>query len=189
MPLNNLMKKNGGTIPTKVLAAVVFIGLLTYVFTIIILWTTFLPQMESAAKETENLIGGSTGEPDSIIQGEYISEIKLVYTLSLMCFGLFDTIFSVMLWKGRVPKNLEKMVEVLARAYVGVRSFSLFLVVILSIMTLVGSNSRFPMSILYLIVPIFSVISLIFILYFNRKVFGENVEDEYLFKIPDESSL
>ncbi|UCE74652.1 MAG: hypothetical protein JSV56_02840 [Methanomassiliicoccales archaeon] len=187
MPHFGLLKGRENNVTTKTFAVVVLIAFITYTITIIILWTTFLPQMESATEETESLMGNSRRESDSIIHGDYISEIKLVFIASLICYGLFDTIFSLMLWRGEVPKNQEKMVEVLAQTYVTKRAFSLFLATMLPIIVLVGSNPELPMNIFYLVVPIFSIISLVFILYFNRKIFEEKVEDEPLYKIHDEN--
>lgn len=180
-------------IATKILAAVVVVVYLIFAFTMIILGMTFLPQMEEASEETSRMIGGSDGGAVSIVQDEVIPEIRLVYVLSLIIFGLLDGVFAFILWSGKPPYShdniLLPLAIILAVMYFLNRAFSTYVMTQLSIMTLVGSNSRALMNMLYLTIPIFSAVSLVIILIVKKKVFSKKRAHKVVFKIPEDAAL
>lgn len=180
----------GGFVPIKHLAISVIITFLIFAFMILYSWMTFLPQMEEASEETSELIGGSGGgESISIIEGDAINAIRLVYLLSLIIFGLLDGIFAFMLWRAKPPIKNEKILSPLYAIYIVHRLIALFTIFQLSVFVLVSSNSRPLLNLLYLTIPVFSAVSLVIILLVHRKVLGEKMEDEVVFKVPDETAL
>lgn len=168
----------------KQFAFAIIMSYISFALIIIILhMSIFLPQMEKANEERQELIEETEGTDSSIVETKYIVGIRLVYILSLICFGLLDGLCAVVLWKVRVPKEQMVMFGNLAESYVAARAFSLLMITLLSVMILVSSNPRLFEDLLYLVVPIFSLISLIFILYFSRKFSMEKLEDEHLFDV------
>ena len=172
-------------VSTKSLAVLVLtVFLASVLFMVITQWMFLFPRMEQAGEET-----GGSNEYTSIIQSVYIPEIIFAQILSFACFGFLDITFAIELWKGKIQKSQELIVKVLAHAYIPLRTFSFFVIAMLSIAVLTGTSPRFFMNLHYLMIPIFSVISLGFILYFHRKFFREKTEEETIFKIPDEATF
>lgn len=187
LTLKDLLKGNGNKAPTKVYALVILIAFIVVTVWIIHLWVNFLPQMQDAADDTKKMLGDS--EDISIIQGDAIPEIRFVYALYLICFGILDGILAIMLWRSKVPKSKESAIKALGISYCFVRGFSIFIIQLLSIMALVGSNHRFVLNLLYLSIVFFSMISLFYIIYFKMKILIEKLEDEPIFKIPDDVTV
>jgi hypothetical protein len=188
MGLIDQLQGNGNEAPTKVYALVFVITFIVFVGNIILLWVHFLPQMEDAAKETDRLLGESM-EDKSIIQEDAIPKIRFVYTLYLICFGILDSILVLMFWRSKVPKSQESVIKALANSYVFVRIFNISIVTMLSIMALVGSNYGFILNLLYLSIVLFSMVSLYYIIYLKRKILIEKLEDDPIFKIPEDATV
>jgi cytochrome bd-type quinol oxidase subunit 2 len=191
LPQIDLMKRDEYRISTRGLAVDIFIIFLIFLFFLLFMqWMFFLPDMEETYKETKSLIE-ETGRVDSvkIIHGEYIGEIKFAQVISFICFGLLDTFFAFRLWKGSVLESRKNIAYISAQVYTLIRACSLFMIIILTIVILNSSNPRFFMNLLYVVILIFSMLSLAYIFYFHRRFFGEKTKEEVLFKIPDESPL
>ena len=183
------LKGDGNETSIKVYALVIFTAFIVLAGTIILLWVTFLPQMQEAAEETERIIGESEeGNPIiHIIQKDAIPEIRFVYIFYMICFGILDGILALMLWRSKVPKSQKSVIKALANSYIYVRHFNLFIIVMLSIMALVGPNYGFALNLLYLSLVLFSMVSLFYIIYLKRKILIEKLEDEPIFKIPEDA--
>lgn len=174
---------------TKVYALVFFIAFIVLVGSIILHWVYFLPQMEDAAEETERILGESDEDNPiiHIIQKDAIPQIRFVYILYLICFGILDGILVLILWKRKVPKSQESAIKALANSYIYVRHFNIFIIVMLSIIALVGSNYGFALNLLYLSLMLFSMVSLFYIIYLKRKILIEKLGDTPIFKIPEDA--
>ncbi len=190
MSLIGQMKLSEYEFSTKGLAVNIFIAFLVFLFFMLIMqWMFFFPNMEDAYEETKSMIERTGGEDSGrLIHGEYIGEIKFAQVISFICFGLLDAVFAFMLWKGKAPKSQEITTRVLSEAHSTIRMFSAFVIIMLSISILIGDNPRIFMNLLYLIIAVFSVISLIIILYFQRKFLTAKMKKELVFKIPDEAT-
>lgn len=180
------LKGNKNEAPTKEYALVFVISFIFLLVNIIFLWTHFLPQMQDAAEETEKVLGESEGD-NPIIQEDAIPKIKLVLAIYLICFGLLDGILALMLWRNKVPKSQESVIKALANSYVVVRLFNILIITVLSIIVIVGS--QLALNLLYVSILFFSIVSLFYIIYFKRKILSEKLDNEVIFKIPDETAL
>jgi hypothetical protein len=178
------LEGDGDEAQVKVYALVFFIAFIVLAGTIIFDWVYFLPQMEDATKETERTLGESKDVPQ-IIQKDAIPQIRLVFILYLICFGLLDSILALMVWKSKVPKNQESAIKALANSYIYVRNFNIFIIIMLSIMALVGSNYGFALNLLYISLVCFSIVSVFYIIYLKKKILIEKLEDP-IFKIPED---
>ncbi len=174
----------------KVLTVLVLIGFLVYTMIILTLWMSFLPNMEHAAEETQKLIEKSGGET-STVQSVYFSEMRMVYTISLICFGLLDGVFAYLLWKGKMPNSrLYNVIGPQVVLYSTIRGIIGGLIITqLSIGTFTGHDPRLMINMLYLVIAISSVISLIIIFYIKMKYLRENNEEDVTFKIPEDASF
>ncbi|UCE37924.1 MAG: hypothetical protein JSW00_01385 [Thermoplasmata archaeon] len=185
MSLIDQLKGNGNEAPTKVYALVFVISFIVLAGNIIILWVNFLPQMQDAAEETEEIIEDSE-EGNPIIRADAIPKIRFVYILYLICFGILDSVLALMLWRNQVPKSQEPVIKALANTYVFVRLFNIFIITMLSIIVLVGSDYLLALNLLYVSILFFSIVSLFYIIYLKRKILSEKMDNEITFKIPDE---
>lgn len=143
--------------------------------------------MQDAAEETERLLGESE-EGNPIIQKDVIPEIRFVYLFYLICFGILDGILALMLWRNKVPKSQESAIKALTNSYVFVRLFNIFIITMLSILAVVGSNYGIIRNLLYLSIVFFSMVSLFYIIYLKRKILGGKMDNKVMFKIPDEAT-
>jgi len=176
-------------IPIKHLAISVIITFITYATIIIILSIAFLPQMEESYEDTRELMEEiENGESFSIIEGEAIPEIRLVYLSSIIIFGLFDSIFTLMLWRAKSPLKNDKIISPLHSIYVTQRCFTLILISQLSIGVLTWDISEILFKYLYLTILVSSVISIVIIFIIYRKVIGEKTKEEVVFKLPKETA-
>jgi hypothetical protein len=184
MGLIDQLQGNGNESPTKVYALVFIITFITFAVSIILLWAHFLPKMEDAAEDTDRILGESK-QDKSIIQKDAIPKIKVVYALYLICFGILDSILALMVWKSKVPKSKESVIKASANSYVFVRWFIIFIITLLTITALIGSDYDLILNLFYLSLVIFSIVSLFFIIYLKRKILTEKFEKTTIFKIPD----
>ncbi len=178
-----------GFIPIKHLAIGIVILYFVYVFTIAYLWVGFLPNMEKAASETSELMEREGVEPVSIVQGEVIPELRVLYIISLIFFGIVDISLAILLWKAKPPLNNEKILSPLYSIYNVNRAIAIFLITQLSILALVGSNSRQLVNSLYIAIPIFSAVGIILLFLIYYKVLRKKMEEDVMFKLPDEAVL
>lgn len=187
---------------SKILALVVLTTFLIFTFYTVAQLTIFIPQMEQreeareeAHEETSEMMEetGGGGEPEtfSVIQSEFIPEVRLVYILSLVFFGLLDGIFAFMLWTGKPPYKNESILLPLGIIYIINRIVSIFVIILFSIVILEDSNPRSLMNSLYLSIPIFSAVSIVLILLFHKKIFGSSKRKgtKILFGVPDKTTL
>ena len=177
---------------TKIMAIVMLIVLLIFVFNIVRLWLTYLPEMEEAGEETSRMMAQTTGGEGTfqIIQNDIIPELRMVLLLSLILFSLLDGIFILMLWTGKPPFLNESVLIPLSLIYFVARIFHTFIIAMISTTILIHSDPRILMNSLYLTIPIFSVLSLVIITIVYTKVLkGRKKGTKVLFKIPDEATL
>ncbi len=179
---NDLMSGKKKATP-KQYAFAVIIWYIIFAIMIIFHMSYLIPQMEKANEETSELIEETEGAYPSTVETDYVAGARFVYILSLICFGLLDGLCAVILWKARVPEEQMIMFGNLAEGYIAVRAFSLFIMTVLSIMIWIGSNQRFLIGLFYLIVPIFSLISLILILYFDKNFSRKKFESDYMYEV------
>jgi hypothetical protein len=160
-------------INTKNFGLITMMIFIVFVFNIVMLWFTFLPQMEVAGEETSELISGE-GAATQIINLEMIPEVRMFFILSLVIFGLLDGIFALILWKGKPNPHNTSVIIPLFATYIGSRVFNVLIVWLFPIAIIVGTNPRFMMNILYLSAVVLVVLSLVIILIFQMKVFSES---------------
>ena len=176
----------------KILALLIIVVFLIFVFNIVGLWITYLPhmeQMEEAGEETSQMMEETGGEGVSIIQAEMIPEIELVFTLSLICFGLLDGIFALMLWRTRVKNRQQLNLGISVLAHLLIRTFSLSFISSLTVQVMVGHNSRALMNALYMTVPIFSAASLVIIIIVYKVVLAKKRATKILNKISEDTAF
>jgi len=144
--------------------------------------------MEAAYEETSALIGesGSAGAIQ-IIHGEFIPEIRLAHLISFVCYGLVDGIIIFTLWQSNVTKEHYERGIILAGTYPLLRAFSAFVVVMLTIAILVGTDPIFYFALLIVSIPIFSIVSLLYFYYFKTHFSPTEEAHKVIFKIPEET--
>ncbi len=157
---------------TKNLGLITMIIFMFFALTIVRLWLTFLPQMEVAGEETAQLISGE-GAATQIINIDFIPEVRLLLILSLVIFGILDGIFALMLWRGNPNPHNATIIMPLFIIYMVGRFFSGFIISILTIPVIVGTNPRLMMDIFYLSVVALVGLCLVIILLFQMKVFSQ----------------
>ena len=187
MPLKDILRKRERKISARMLSLEILATFFVYLFIILIqLWWFFLPFMEAASEETRALIegGGSTGAVQ-IINGEFIPEIRLAHIISFICYGLVDGIIAFTLWQSNITKEQAKREVLIVRSHYILRSFSAFITVILTIMILVGTDPGFFLTLLFISIPIFSILSLLYLYYIKTHLFPAEGAREVLFKIPE----
>lgn len=105
--------------------AVIYIAYMVFIATIIILSTTFLPQMEKAGLALEE--GGAQTEMGggavAMIQAEYIPEIKFIFALSVMIHAIGDGIVAGILQKGKISEGLKHSFIMLLIGFISLRVF------------------------------------------------------------------
>ena len=102
--------------------AVIYIAFMVFIATIIILDTTFLPQMEKAgaalqAGAAQSGMGGAV----TMIQAQYIPEIKFIFTLSVMIHAIGDGIVAGVLQKGKISEGLKHSFIMLMIGFISLR--------------------------------------------------------------------
>jgi flagellar protein FlaJ len=88
--------------------AVIYISFFVFLFTILILNATFLPQMRRAGEETAALIsgGGGSGATVQIIQTQAISAIQFTYLVASLAHAVGDGLIAGSLSSGKVKSGL-----------------------------------------------------------------------------------
>jgi hypothetical protein len=186
LPLNDIFRKKGPTVSARVLSLEILAAFIMYLFFILILtWWNFLPQMETASEETRALLeeSGSTGAVQ-IIHGEFIPEIRLAHLISFVCYGLVDGIIFFTLWQSNVAIDRKERVAMMAYTYTTLRTFSAFITVMLTITVLVGTDPSFYLTLLFISIPIFSILSLLYFYYFKNHLSPAEGAGKVIFKIP-----
>ena len=88
--------------------AVIYISFMVFIATILILDLTFLPQMQQAGEALQGSadIGGGGGGV-TLIQSEYIPEIKFIFTLTIIIHGVGDGLVAGILHKGKFSEGMK----------------------------------------------------------------------------------
>jgi len=102
--------------------AVIYISFFVFLFTIIILNITFLPQMREAGEETEALVteGGAAGTVQ-IIQAQAISAIQFTYLIASLAHAVGDGLIAGSLSTGKVRSGLVHSFFLLVAAFLMLR--------------------------------------------------------------------
>ncbi len=108
--------------------AVIYISFFVFLFTIIILNATFLPQMREAGEETSALITGTGGGAGSvqIIQAQAISAIQFTYLIASLAHAVGDGLIAGNLSTGRVRNGLVHSFILLVAAFFMLRLLVMF---------------------------------------------------------------
>ncbi len=104
--------------------AVIYISFFVFLFTIIILNATFLPQMREAGEETAELI--STGEAGAggsvqVIQSQAISAIQFTYLVAALAHAVGDGLIAGSLSTGKLKNGLVHSFILLICAFLMLR--------------------------------------------------------------------
>lgn len=169
MPLFEISRKPDPMISGRILSLEILITYVMYLcFIFILVWWRFLPQMEVASEETRALLeeGGGAGTLH-IIHGEYVPEIRIALLISFVCYGIMDGIIIFTLWHSDVKKERDETGIMITRSYSVLRGFSAFIAVMLTIAILVGTDPEFYLALLFISIPIFSIVSLLYFYYFR----------------------
>ena len=86
--------------------AVIYISFFVFLFTILILNATFLPQMRRAGEETAALIEGEGGASVQIIQTQAISPIQFSYLIASLAHAVGDGLIAGSLSTGKIRSGL-----------------------------------------------------------------------------------
>lgn len=154
------------------------------VFMILILYFSmrFLPEIEELNEERREIIEGG-GLVDET-QDPPINEIRIAFIISLVLFGLLDSILAVMLWRARAPLRNEKALSPLYSIYSANRVVSIILIPQISLFAVANDNPGQLLNLLYFMVLVFTVVSLVLIVVMHKKVLGQG--DEVIFSLPEE---
>lgn len=109
--------------------AVIYISFFVFLFTIIILNATFLPQMREAGEETSALITGAEtggGGTVQIIQAQAISAIQFTYLIASLAHAVGDGLIAGNLSTGRVRNGLVHSFILLVAAFFMLRLLVMF---------------------------------------------------------------
>ncbi len=88
--------------------AVIYISFMVFIATILILDLTFLPQMEQAGEALSRSADISSGAGSvTLIQSEYIPEIKFIFTLTIIIHGVGDGLVAGILSKGKFSEGMK----------------------------------------------------------------------------------
>jgi flagellar protein FlaJ len=86
--------------------AVIYISFFVFLFTILILNATFLPQMREAGEETAAMIAGEGGASVQIIQTQAISAIQFTYLIASLAHAVGDGLIAGSLSTGKIRSGL-----------------------------------------------------------------------------------
>jgi flagellar protein FlaJ len=96
--------------------AVIYISFFVFLFTILILNATFLPQMREAGEETSALVSGD-GASVQIIQTQAISAIQFSYLIASLAHAVGDGLIAGALSNGKVKNGLVHSFILLIAAF------------------------------------------------------------------------
>ncbi len=104
----NIIKKQQRKIEMSTYLAVIYISFMVYIVTILILNTTFLPNMQEAGQAVAEgaAAAGITNLPTPL-EIELIPAIQLVFYLSVVAHGAGDGIMAGVLQTGRVSEGMK----------------------------------------------------------------------------------
>jgi len=108
--------------------AVIYISFFVFLFTIIILNATFLPQMHKAGEETAALVSGGEGGGTTvtIIQAQAISAIQFTYLIASLAHAVGDGLIAGSLSTGKIKSGLVHSFILLVVAFVMLRLLVMF---------------------------------------------------------------
>ncbi len=115
-----LMEKER-TLSMSTYIAVIYISFFVFLFTILILNNTFLPQMREAGEETSALISGEGGATVEIIQASAISAIQFSYLIASIAHAVGDGLIAGSLSTGKVKNGLVHSFILLVCAFMLLR--------------------------------------------------------------------
>ncbi|UCE36928.1 MAG: type II secretion system F family protein [Thermoplasmata archaeon] len=102
--------------------AVIYISFFVFLFTILILNATFLPQMRQAGEETQELVGsGGGGGTVQIIQSQAISAIQFTYLIASLAHAVGDGLIAGSLSTGKIKNGLVHSFILLVCAFMMLR--------------------------------------------------------------------
>ena len=103
--------------------AVIYISFFVFMFTILILNATFLPQMREAGEETAELIstGETAGGSVQIIQSQAISAIQFTYLVAALAHAIGDGLIAGSLSTGKLKNGLVHSFILLICAFLMLR--------------------------------------------------------------------
>jgi flagellar protein FlaJ len=108
--------------------AVIYISFFVFLFTIIILNATFLPQMHKAGEETSQLVSGTEAGTGAvqIIQAQAISAIQFTYLVASLAHAMGDGLIAGSLSTGKIKNGLVHSFILLVAAFVMLRLLVMF---------------------------------------------------------------
>jgi flagellar protein FlaJ len=108
--------------------AVIYISFFVFLFTIIILNATFLPQMHKAGEETSQLVSGTEAGTGAvqIIQAQAISAIQFTYLIASLAHAMGDGLIAGSLSTGKIKNGLVHSFILLVAAFVMLRLLVMF---------------------------------------------------------------
>lgn len=108
--------------------AVIYISFFVFLFTIIILNATFLPQMHKAGVETSQLVSGTEAGTGAvqIIQAQAISAIQFTYLVASLAHAMGDGLIAGSLSTGKIKNGLVHSFILLVAAFVMLRLLVMF---------------------------------------------------------------
>jgi hypothetical protein len=170
-PIGTSQNKND----TRFLGILIIIILIIFTFNLLRLWMIYIPQMERAAEASEEtaqmISGGGGGVAITIINTDIVPQIRIFFMLTLISFGILDTVFSVMLLRGNPRKEHEMLIMPFFIMYLMGRIASGFIITFLTSAALLGSDPRGSLSSLYLTLFVCSIFSIVIIILFHMKIF------------------
>ncbi len=101
--------------------AVIYISFFVFLFTILILNATFLPQMREAGEETSQMVSGEGGAQVQIIQSQAISAIQFTYLIASIAHAVGDGLIAGSLSTGKLKNGLVHSFILLVCAFVLLR--------------------------------------------------------------------
>jgi flagellar protein FlaJ len=101
--------------------AVIYISFFVFLFTILILNSTFLPQMREAGEETSAMVSGEGGATVQIIQSQAISAIQFTYLIASLAHAVGDGLIAGSLSTGKLKNGLVHSFILLVCAFMLLR--------------------------------------------------------------------
>ncbi len=101
--------------------AVIYISFFVFLFTILILNATFLPQMRKAGEETSELMSAEGGATIQIIQTQSISAIQFSYLIASLAHAVGDGMIAGSLSTGKLKNGLVHSFILLVAAFLMLR--------------------------------------------------------------------
>jgi flagellar protein FlaJ len=110
--------------------AVIYIAFMVFLVTIIILNSTFLPQMEKAGEETSSIMedqsGPAAGAGGAMIQAQAIGSIKFAYLIASLAHAMGDGLIAGALSTGKIKNGLIHSAILIIATFVVLRMLLIF---------------------------------------------------------------